>query len=98
MEQILQALPDSIEKFQRISNLASDFTYAAKIYSMLIISEVLLFLEFGTLIPAPEVSPFALEDNHAVGSGWRCWRKQIHCSRNIIQICVRRRFFFFLSR
>eukprot|EP01127_Copromyxa_protea_P018085 TRINITY_DN5615_c0_g1_i5.p1 TRINITY_DN5615_c0_g1~~TRINITY_DN5615_c0_g1_i5.p1 ORF type:complete len:1747 (+),score=336.92 TRINITY_DN5615_c0_g1_i5:29-5269(+) len=47
----LQAMPDSVTKFQKIANLASDFTYAAKIYSMLIISERFLSKTLKTIAP-----------------------------------------------
>jgi len=47
----LGELNDSAEKFHKIAILASDFTYAAKIYSMLIISERFLPSQLKTIKP-----------------------------------------------
>lgn len=52
--------PDSLQKWEKITNLASDFTYAARIYSILIISEVHLPDELKTVRPLNMVIFFEL--------------------------------------
>lgn len=47
----IQKMPESIGKYQALSKLAQDFTYAAKLYSKLIISELELDNELKTLKP-----------------------------------------------